>query len=797
MFVSLNWLREFVELPKDIDVSALAQLITIRTAEIDHVIDQSKELTGIIVAKVLEVKKHPDADKLIVAQVDAGKEKLQVVCGGINVKEGMLVALALPGAIVKWHGGEVVEMKIAKVRDVESHGMICASEEIGLGDGPEKEIMDLSYLKVKAGTPLADALGRNDTVFEFDNKSLTHRPDLWGHLGIAREIGAITGYKFTEKKAKIEVPKKGSVPMVTVKNPKLCPRYMGLIIKGVKVGESPDWLKQRLQATGHSVISNIVDVTNYVMEEIGQPLHAFDLRNLEGGIVVRTAKKDEKIVTLDGEEKQLDPLVLVIADEKKALAIAGVMGGEHSGIHADTVDILIESANFDPTSVRLASIKAGLRTDSVQRFEKSLDPKYCKRALLRAAELILELCPGAELAGPFADVSNFETYEPVVEVDPERISKKIGVEISTAEMVKILESLKFEVTREGKILSVKVPSFRATKDVDMEDDIVEEIARMHGYEKIPALVPDLPAKVPHENTERKNEHEIREIFAYALNFNEIYNYSFYSKKIISDFALDEKKHLRMLNALSEDQSHLRISLIPNLAESLHEAAKNEEFPALFEIGKTYSEGLEFMPVEKKVLSAVALFKKEINAFGVMKGKLEEFFYIFGIENAEFIEAKNHAEYIHPHQCAEIKFRNKIIGKIFTLHPLLAEKLDFTDRIAAFELDLSALSAGKKTNIKFAPESKFPSIDFDVSVVIDRKTEVAALRAVIEKAAKPLLKTIELFDSYEGDKIEAGKKSLAFRITLQADDRTLTSADLEHAQHAVWNSLEKIGGHIRK
>ncbi len=782
MYVSLNWLREFVDLPKNVDHSAIAELLTIRTAEVDRVIDKSKDLDGIVVGKVLEVSKHPDADKLWVVQAATGTTvTTQVVCGGVNLKKGMLVALALPGSRVLWHGQEAAEIKVASVRGVESRGMICASEEIGLGECAGKEIMDISNLKAKPGTPLAKALGLDDVVFEFDNKSLTHRPDLWGHLGIAREIAAITGNAFKENKAKIKIPTSGKVPMVTVKNPELCPRYMAMIIKDVKVGESPDWLKKRLSAVGHSIINNIVDVTNYVMEEVGQPLHAFDLKNIEGGIVVRAAKKGEKIVTLDGEEKQLDASALVIADGKKPLAIAGVMGGQHSGIAEYTVDILIESANFEPSSVRQTSLKTGLRTDSVQRFEKSLDPKLCKRALLRAAELILQLCPDSYMAGPYADVANFETYEPEIDIDADIINQKIGVKIPTAEMKEILESLGFEV----KNKTVKVPSYRATIDVDIEDDIVEEIARMHGYEKIPALLPDLPARVPDENVERKNEHELKEIFAHALSFNEVYNYSFYSEKTVQTFGLPEDKHLKLKNTLSEEQSRLRMTLMPNLLESLSEAAKYEDKPSLFELGRVYSAAAgKFMPDEKQMLAAAAIFDKTENAFGAMKGKLEEFFELYGIENAIFAQNGNPANYEHPRQSALIKYRGKTLGHIFTLHPAF----DFKGRVVCFELDFSALSTGRKTNRKYKAESKFPSIDFDVSVHFEKRVSVAEITDAIVKSQSKNLKKIDLFDTYE--------KSLAFRITLQSEERTLSGADLEISQKAVWAALEKLGGKIR-
>lgn len=798
MFVSVNWLRDFIELPKSFDVAELAKLITIQSAEVESVTDQKKSLENIIVGKVLKLEKHPNADRLTVCLVDSGEEKIDVVCGGSNLKEGMLVALALPGAIVKWHGEETLTIEKSKVRGIESNGMICASTEIGLGECGEREIMDITYLKSKPGTPLADAIGQNDIILEFDNKSLTHRPDLWGHIGMAREISAITGFKFTDKKPAIKVPLAGQLPVVTVKKPELCPRYMAIVIKGVKVKESPDWLKKRLIATGHSVISNIVDVTNYVMEEVGQPLHAFDLKNIDGGIVVRTANKNEKITTLNGEEKKLSENMLVIADEKKTLAIAGVMGGEFSGIHEDTVDLLIESANFDPDSVRKTSIKVGLRTDSVQKFEKSLDPKNCKRALLRTAEIILQLCPGSKMTGPYADVANFQTYEPTVVLNTDRVNKKIGINIGVEEMANILEKLGFEIKNQIKKgtnkLLVKIPTYRATKDVDMEDDLIEEIARMHGYEKIPSTLPELPAKVPELNIHRFDEHEVRAIFAYALNFSEIYNYSFYGLQQIEKYALPLQNHIKLLNTLSENQSHLRTTLVPNLVESLVEARKYEDNPSLFELGRIYIENGSYVPMERKMIAAGMIIKKNENPFFALKSKLEEFFDLFGIEDFEFQMPAKSKNFMHPYQAAEIKYHGKIIGKIFTLHPEMYEEAE--ERIVLFELDFEAISSSRKKVIKYKEESKFPQIDFDVSILIDKKTSVAALKILMTKSIKENLKNIELFDVYDGEGIEENKKSLTFRITLQSNDKTLSSQDLENAQKTIWTSIEKAGGKIR-
>lgn len=811
MFVSLNWLKEFVSLPEEIDPQKLGKLLTVRSAEVEGVVDQGEALKNVVVGKVTKISAHPNADKLRLAMVDLGNAadgnaadgKVQIVCGGSNLKEGMLGAIALPGAIVKWHGEEAVEVKEAKIRGETSYGMICTAEELGLPQGEdERELMDLSGTNAKPGTPVAKVLGLDDTVIEFDNKALTHRPDLWGHIGIAREIAAITGSEFKVEMPQPELPESDDEPLIAVKNPELCPRYMGVIIRGVKVEQSPDWLKKRLIATDHSLISNIVDVTNYVMEEVGQPMHAFDLRKIKDGIVVRTAKKGEKMTTLDGEKHELDAKMLVIADSKKVLAVAGVMGGEDSGIQEDTVDILLESANFDPVSVRQTGTKLGLRTDSVQRFEKSLDPRQCKHAILRAVELILRLCPNAK-AGAIADIACFDESEPLITIDPTRICNKIGVNIPVTEMAGYLTLLGFEI--QGKVqegsqqLLIKIPSFRATKDVDIEDDIVEEVARMYGYEKIPAVIPELPAKSPRQNVERRNKHDAREIFAHALGYYESYNYSFYGANTVSSYDLGEKTHLKLANILSEDQSHLRVSMIPNLIRSLREACKYEENPMLFELGRTYTDQGEFMPNEKKMIAAVRVFsKKGMNCFMEIKGDLEQFLELFGVKDASFKENPTPTGFMHPYQNALITLRGKEVGSIFTLHPSTAEAEDFDGRVACFELDFQARSAASALGRKYKAESKFPAIEFDVSVLLKRTVTVAnAEEAMRKHLNREILKKITLFDIYEGDKIGAENKSLAFRLTLQSNERTLTGEDLNKAQKQTWKALEKLGGKIRK
>jgi phenylalanyl-tRNA synthetase beta chain len=812
MLVSLNWLKDFVNLPADTDGKTLGDLLTLKTAEVDNVIDEGESLKNIVIGQVMEIQKHPNADKLKLTKTSIGKETLQIVCGGENLKEGMYVAVACLGAKVKWHGeGEPVVMEKAVIRGVESYGMICASVEIGLNnpnEGPH-DILDLSALKPEVGTPIKDVLHKDDIILEFDNKSLTHRPDLWGHIGIAREIAAITNNKFKPLKVDIktlptgrQVPEAGESVDVKVKNKELCPRYCGLIINNIKVGPSPDWLAKRLRATGHGIHNNIVDVTNYIMTELGQPLHAFDKALIKDGIIVRPAKKNEKIRTLDSKEYNLDETMLVIADREKPVAVAGIMGGEHSGINESTTSIILESANFKASSVRKTSVKLGLRTDSVQRFEKALDPLLAEEAIKRAAEIILKICPEASIAGPITDVQKFNKKPVKVTMDTQKAKSKIGADISTQEMKKILESLEFKVTEKGrktKTFVVQIPSFRATKDVLSEDDLIEEIARIYGYENIAPSLPHLPAKLPLENTERTKKHRARELFSYGLGFDEVYNYSFYGLTDVKKSLLTESHHLKLQNSLSEEQTHMRTSLVPNLLKNLQENVKYFNEVRLYEIGHTYLEIGEYFPLEEKKICGIILTKgKSDKIFYEAKGCVESFIQKFDLSNISQASCAKNTPYAHPVKSLTFLDHNgKSLATCFMLHPTVQKNYDLDKySIALFEINFTEALKLEPSKKSYKHLPKFPSITFDISVMVDKNTEVKKIETAIKNTEKELISNVKLFDIYEGENIEPDKKAMAFKITLQSQDRTLTDTEMSEAQAKIFASLKSLGGTIR-
>lgn len=805
MHISLNWLRDFVDIPSKITPKELGQLLTLKTAEVEAVESQEEAFENMVTGKLISLEKHPDADSLQVAKVDVGNnEILQIVCGGSNLTEGMCVAVTKVGSKVKWHGeGDLVTLSATKVRGVESQGMIAAGVEIGIAQpgAKEREILDLSAQAPKPGTPLSEFYAKNDHILEIDNKSLTHRPDLWGHLGIAREVAAITKGKFKFPNPQPNIPTTGEQIKVEVKDDKLCPRFSALIIENVKVEQSPDWLKDRLQAVGHGTHNNIVDVTNYVMAEIGQPMHAFDKNLIDGGLTIRMAKKGEKLTTLDGKERELSEDIGVVADDGKALSLAGIIGGANSEIRDNTTTVILEAANWHPSMLRRASIKIGVRTDAVQRFEKSLDPELTELAIKRAAELILEICPGAKIAGPMTDVYTNKPSPKTIKLDTDKARSKIGIEISNEQIKETLESLEFEVAGSApNIFEVTIPSFRATKDVGIEDDLIEEIARIYGYDNIPVSLPTLPARLPSEHVERQKKHQARMLFSYGLGFDEVYNYSFYGEKELKNCLMTEDVHLKLLNYLSEDQTHLRTSLVPNLLKNLQSNAKNYDEMSIYEIGHSYKDiGADYLPLEEKKLTGAIMVKgKNEEVFYKAKGAVEAFFKHFQLTNISSAKGVEKTPYAHPTKAITyIDGNGQTIAKVFMLHPLVSRNHDLENYSTAI-LFINFTEAVKlePTPKRYSQIARFPSIEFDLSVVVDKEMEVATVHESIQKADRDLITSVTLFDIYEGPGLGENKKAVAYKVTLQAKDRTLTEDELKATEKKIFNNLEKIGGVVR-
>ncbi len=820
MKISFNWLKQYVSLPDSISPEEVGEKLKLATVEVEEITSQGKNLENIVVGKVLSVEKHPQADKFKICQVDVGDEKLKIVCGGSNVYEKMITVVAKIGAKVKWHGeGDLVELKLTAIRGEESKGMICGASEVGFEDlfppKDDHEILDLTGVVADKfiGKPIASALGLNDSVFEIDNKSLSNRPDLWGHYGMARETATL--FSKTLKEYPIEAIKKIKNELdlkVEIEDVKLCPRYMAVAVAGVEVGESPGWLKQYLLSAGLRPINNIVDITNYVMLDLGEPMHAFDAdqltKNKEQGIniMVRKAKKEEVLKLLDGEEIKLVEEDLVIANSQKALALAGVMGGEKSGINDKTETIIFEAANFNASSIRKTSVRLGVRTDSSARFEKSLDPNLCETAIKKAVQLVLEFCPKAKVTSKIIDEKNFSLAVGPLMVEKNIFAKKLGIEIPEKKIVEIFERLGFVVVDKGDKLSIKIPTWRATKDVSIAEDLVEEVARIYGYENIPSDLPKMTITPPILNRLRDVEHEVRDCLTRDLGYCETNNYAFVSKEQIEKMG-DKSQYLELDNPLSKEKPFLCRSLTPNLIEN---AVKNIEFfdtVALYEIAKVFwpeepgvrsgENDSELLPRQDVFLTVLFAQKKNENPLVEIRRALERIAGQFNIDYS-VNELSSVKEWQHAGRSGEVLMNDGSVGSIYELNPFTADKFGLKPvRAAILEINLSIFAGLPIKEKKYKKIPQFPEMIRDLSFVADKKIVHSQIVSAV-KEIDNLLEGIELFDVYEGKNLPENKKSLAYRFIFSHPDKTLNADEVEEAMKKIETKLKKeLGIEIRK
>jgi phenylalanyl-tRNA synthetase beta chain len=813
MNISLNWLKQFVDLPKSVDPKDLGLKLTMSTVEVEEVIDLSKQLDNIVVGEISKISKHPNADKLQLVDVNAGAKFVRVVCGGINLKQDMLVAIALPGAKARWHGeGDWVTVEKAKVRGEASEGMICASDEIGIESiYPVKEpgeITDLSESGFTVGTPLAKALGLDDIIYDIDNKSLTNRPDLWGHYGIAREVAALYDRSLADYNLdKFTVNKEVDLKVV-VEDKKLCPRYLGVVLKNVKIGPSPEWLTTYLQAIGQKSINNIVDITNYLMYELGQPLHAFSADTVKDyEIIVRRAHNKEKLVTLDEEERELTENDLVIADKDKAVALAGIMGNLNSGINENTSTVIIESANFDPVAVRRTSSRLGLRSEASMRFEKSLDPNMAETAIRRAINLIQKMMPQAEVVSNLVDQSSFKLDEGPIDLTWEFIAKRIGEEINQKTIITNLKNLGFKVKDSREGIKVYVPSWRATKDVSIREDIIEEITRIYGYDNLKPVMPAMRSEYGEQNELRKFERELKQIMALKLGCNEVYNYSFVDNRLLEKIN-QPVDHMELANPWDENLNLMRKNLVPNLLQNVVDNLRFENELKIFEVGKVFQKnepGLPVKPEAKQVLPAQPLFAGSVfvsnfspeQNFSVAKGQLETLAEKLNFK-LKLQELKTACSYCHPQQSLQIQVGKEVVGYIANLHPQAAKNLDLSKTVSVWEINLEKIFANLNPINKFQALAKFPSIEIDLSIVVVDETEWQSIESIVAAINPKLIQKIELLDIFKGDKIEVGNKSVTLRITYSAKDRTLEMDEVNKLQDEVVSQLEKgVAAQVRK
>lgn len=797
MKISLNWLKDFVEIPKNLQPKALGELFTMKTAEVEEVKEQGEGLDGVFVGELIEIKKHPSADKLNLAKVDVGGEKpLDLIFGDmVAMREGEKIPVAVAPTTLPT--GVKIEKRM--MRGYASCGMLCLDQELGFAS----EGVTIQYFPdLKPGTPIVSAMGLDDVIFDIDNKSLTHRPDLWGHYGIAREFSALLGkpLKNIEPLLKFEAEEPDENLNIVIKNAEISPLFAGCTVSGVEIKESPAWMKKRLLAVEIRPVNNVVDITNYVMMELGQPMHAYD-RKIVGTdkLEIRFAEKGEFLETIDHKKRALYETDPVVTNGKAIMGMAGIMGGANSEINEGTTEVIFEAANWNPSIIRRSSTRHGLRSEASQRFEKGLDPGISESAVRRALVLLSETCPNMKLETKVTIAGGFKPHTPKIALDPETCGKKIGIKIETEKIIKILKSLGFKTSKKGEKLEVAVPPHRATGDIKNEDDLIEEVARLYGYDEIPKELPALPISLPEENKERVIKHKLRNILSLGLGFTEVLNYSFYGHADFAKCGLVESAHFELENYLSEDQKKLRTSLAPNLLKSIAGNLRFFDYFKIYEIGRTYKNTGEYFPKEEKWITGAIVYKKSNEEiYKDVKGALETLLKRYGAPELKVKKDCSLCPYAHP-----VKFGSYVskdsteIARVFELHPGVAKNFELEDaKIGMFEINFTELVKLGQAGKKYTKIPRFPGIDIDVSVLIDRGAEAAKIEKIIRESDTALITNIELFDVYEGENIEKDKKAMAFRITLQALDRTLTEEDMTKIQNKIFQNLQGFGGKIR-
>jgi len=796
MRVSLEWLRGYVDI--NIPPQELAHKLTMAGLEVEGIDIIGGNWDNIVVGQVLAIEPHPDADRLRLATIDLGTEQVKVVCGDLSLQVHANVPFARLGAcLIDPHTGEPAKLKRAKIRGVVSEGMACSEKELGISDNHES-VMVLPA-EAPLGIPLADYLG--DAIL--DVAVTANRPDCLSIIGIAREVAALTGEKVHISTIDYEEKGKAIEHLVNVEiaDPDLCRRYCASLIDGVKIAPSPSWMQQTLINSGMRPINNIVDITNYVMLEYGQPLHAFDYRKIGGKkIVVRRAREKERMTTLDNVERTLNPNMLVIADSQVPVALGGVMGGADSEVTDVTTSVLVESANFDPVSIRRTSTSLKLRSEASIRFERGISPELSLMALKRVTQLILELA-GGEAARGIIDVYPGKKKVKTISLTTFQFKRLLGIEMEVDRMAESLTSLGFKCQRlTSSELEVSVPYWRV--DVSTTADLIEEIARITGYDQIPTTM--LSSQLPHQqvNITTALREKLRDLLV-GCGFQEIIGYSLTSREKL-DKIIPASDPLRLANPMSIEQEYLRTSLRPGLLTTLSSNQKHEDSGIrLFEIGKVYIPREKDLPEEPEILAGVLsgtrtelswLGEKGWLDFFDAKGVVESLLARIGIE-ASFEAGEDNI--LHPGKTAKVMVNHNTVGSIGELHPRVAEAFDLLPQpVVLFELEIDKLLSPGSQGIRFQPLSRFPESVRDIAVIMDDDVPAEKVQSIIR--GFPLVNQVSLFDLYRGEQIPPDKKSLAFRIVYQSPTHTLTDKEVDKVEGEILKKLsEETGANLRR
>ncbi len=800
MDLSMRWLSDYVDIG-DMSIKEFCSGMTMSGSKVEKYETEGSEISKVVVGKLLSVVPHENSDHLVVCSVDVGAgEPIQIVTGANNVKAGDIVPVAMDGSTLP--GG--VKIKKGKLRGVESNGMLCSLGELGLTthDFPYAIADGIFLLEEEdgksftLGQDIKEAIGLNDTAVEFEITS--NRPDCMSVIGLAREAAATFDLPLKLKQPEfkgIGGNIKGLLN-VNISNKELCSRYCAGVVKNVKIGPSPRWLRERLRASGVRPINNFVDITNYVMLEYGHPMHAFDIRYIKGNTIdIRNAAEGEKITTLDGVERTLSSNMLVIADAEKPVAVAGVMGGEYSGIMDDTVDVVFESACFDGASVRTTAKALGMRTDASARFEKGLDPRMCMPALKRAFELV-ELLGCGEVVSTTIDCDSGAKTQKSAPFDPKWINNFLGTDISEEDMIKYLEKLDF-IVKDGVAYA---PAYRI--DIECKADIAEEIARLYGYNNIPKTIIRGVAQAS-VSPEQKFRTKLMNAAA-ALGANEIVTYSFISPKNFDKIRLPEDSRLRntvtITNPLGEDTSVMRTSLLPSMCQILSGNYNNRNLSAsLFELANEYLPKGGELPEEPARL-CFGQYGEGCDFYS-LKGIIEKLFEMLGIEGVDYEPCKDDSVFgefyaFHPGRCAVATKDGKPLGIFGELHPETLENYEIGVKVYAAKLNVPEMMEESVEFKKYKPLPKFPASTRDLAVVCDDEIPVAHLEKAIKSAVGNILESVKLFDVYKGKQIADGKKSVAYSLTLRSHDGTLTDEQADSAVKKALKELAKLGAELR-
>ena len=812
MKVSLNWIRDYVQLPADADLKKLAYDLTMSTVEVEDATDLGASFHDMVVGVINTIEQHPNADKLKVCKTDIGGRVEDIVCGGSNLREGMKVAVALPGAMCKWHGeGDLVEIKKSKLRGVDSYGMICGAVELGLADlFPTKEeahILDLSDFDAPAGTPLADALDLNDIILEIDNKSMTNRPDLWGHYGIAREIAALYDLPMTQFPHFDRNVENTAGFHVTVEDAERCPRYLSAQIEGLNVKPAPYQMQNRIWKVGMRPINALVDITNYVMLATGQPTHAFDSDHIAGHVIVRRAGEGEKLLLLNGKELALSSDDLVIADDAGVVGLAGVMGGAKDSILPDTSKVILEVANFDAKGIRRTALRYDNRTEASARYEKAIDPERCDQAFDLSMQLFSQLYPEIKVTG-LVDQYPEHLKQAEIDVPLSWLERRLGKRLSPDEIKHKMELLGYGISFDGDNMHVVVPTWRSTGDVSIQADIMEEVARMYGYENFEAEPITTTFDGAINQLDKDLERRIKEYLAIRCGMQEIFTYPWMEESYVNAVLQSTEGILSLSTPPSPAERFVRSSLLPNLCKAV---VKNERYFDEFSIFETAQvfrdenytspyDPREKLPSQRKnVAGAFATTDKDITAlFRKAKGVVEMMARYVHMEALTFKQAEK------PVWADNVVWLNIYRGdeKVGDL-ALLAKKVSMACgiknmNVMLFQLDQDSLVPLKSRTNTFTHLAEYPMTDYDISLLVDGSVQWKDVAQTVRGIKSELLHGAAFVDEYRGKQVPAGKKSLTLRLAIGSKDKTLTSAEIEEVASGVLNKIAKrFGAELRR